>query len=284
MTVLRVATWNVRTCLTREGDRVDLDLTAAVLRSLDADLVALQEIDRDQERSGHVDQARALGEALGMAWRFAPALLGQAEPPRRWRPPEPAGDPGGPAYGVALLSRVELEAVETFVLPLPEGRGEPRVALVARVRAGVPSLSVASTHLSFVRRDGVRQLRSLQRHLAGSRGSQGGPGGWGGSGGPFPAPRLLLGDLNLWLPVVRLVSLPGWRPLVRGATFPNHPPGSRGTSVQIDHVLAAGAAGVDLRVRRTRIAASPVSDHRAVVVSLELAPRPDQAGRSNQAW
>jgi endonuclease/exonuclease/phosphatase family metal-dependent hydrolase len=278
MTVLRVATWNVRTCLTREGDRVDLDLTAAVLRSLDADLVALQEIDRDQERSGHVDQARALGEALGMAWRFAPALLGPAEPPRRWRPPEPDGDPGGPAYGDALLSRVELEAVETFVLPFPEGHGEPRVALVAQVRAGVLSLSVASTHLSFVRRDGVRQLRSLQRRLAGS------PGGRGGPGGPVPAPRLLLGDLNLWLPVVRLVSLPGWRPLVRGATFPNHPPGSRGTSVQIDHVLAADAAGVDLRVRRTRIAASPVSDHRAVVVSLELASRPDQAGRSNQAW
>lgn len=280
MTVLRVATWNVRTCLTREGDRVDLDLTAAVLRSLDADLVALQEIDRDQERSGHADQARALGEALGTAWRFGPAMLGPAEPPRRWRPPEPDGDPGGPAYGVALLSRLELEAVETVVLAAPEGRGEPRVALVARVRAGDLRLSVAATHLSFVRRDGVRQLRSLQRHLAGSPSGRGGPddprgpSSRGGRGGPVPAPRLLLGDLNLWLPVVRLVSLPGWRPLVRGATFPNRPPGSAGPSVQIDHVLVADAVGVDLRARRTRIAASPVSDHRAVVVSLELAPRP----------
>jgi endonuclease/exonuclease/phosphatase family metal-dependent hydrolase len=252
MTRVRVATWNVRTCRTREGDRVDLDLTAAVLRSLDADLVALQEIDRDQQRSGRLHQAMALGEALGMSWRFAPALLGPAERPERWRRVEPGDDPGGPAYGIALLSRLELGAVETVALPRPEGRGEPRVALLARVRAGDRRLSVAATHLSFVPRDGVRQLRWLQRHLAGR-----------------PAPRLLLGDLNLWLPLVRVVSLPGWRPLVRGSTFPNHAPGSPRRTIQIDHVLAAGA-GADLRVRRTRIAAAPVSDHRAAVVDLEV--------------
>jgi endonuclease/exonuclease/phosphatase family metal-dependent hydrolase len=267
MTSLRVATWNVRICRTRAGDRFDPDLTAATLRSLDADLVALQEIDREQERSGQVDQARALGEALGMRWHYAPALLGPAEQMSRWRRPEPGIDPGGPAYGIALLSRLELEAVETVALPYPEGRGEPRVALVARVRAGDCRLSVAATHLSFRPRDGIRQLRRLQRHLAGA-----------------PAPRLLLGDLNLWLPVVRLVSLPGWRPLVRGATFPNHPPGGVRPGVQLDHVLAA--AGAELRVRRARIAAGPISDHRAAVVDLEIGEvgGSAQAGRSNHAW
>ena len=162
---LRVATWNVRTCRTREGDRVDLELAAATLRSIDADLVAVQEIDRDQERSGRVDQARALGEALGMCWRYAPALLGPAEQPQRWRRPEQGGDQGGPAYGIALLWRVELETVAPVGLPRPEGRGEPRVALVARVRSGDRRLSVAATHLSFLPRDGIRQLRWLQRRL-----------------------------------------------------------------------------------------------------------------------
>jgi endonuclease/exonuclease/phosphatase family metal-dependent hydrolase len=262
MTRLRVATWNVRTCRTREGDRVDLDLAAATLRSLDADLVALQEVDREQERSGRVDQARALGEALGMRWRYAPALLGPAQRAGAWRRAEPGADPGGPAYGIALLSRPALEAVETLALPRPHGRGEPRVAMVARVPVGERRLSVAATHLSFQPRHAVAQLRALQRHLAGA-----------------PAPRLLLGDLNLWLPVVRLVSLPGWRPLVRGGTFRNHPPGSALPTVQIDHVLATAAG--DLRVRRTRIAAGPVSDHRAAVVDLEL---DGQDGRSNQAW
>ena len=91
MTV-RLATWNIFGGRTWDGARVDLDLTLATLRRLDADLVALQEVDRDLPRSGRVDQARALGEALGMDWRFAPALLG----------------PGGGAYGIALLSRLPL--------------------------------------------------------------------------------------------------------------------------------------------------------------------------------
>ena len=89
---LRLVTWNVRICRRREGERVDLDLTVETLRSLDADVVALQELDRDQERSDRADQARSLGEALGMRWFYAPALLGQAENPDSWRPAGAAGD------------------------------------------------------------------------------------------------------------------------------------------------------------------------------------------------
>jgi endonuclease/exonuclease/phosphatase family metal-dependent hydrolase len=255
MTLLRVASWNVRSCRTRDPDpdRVDLDGTAAMLRSIDADLVALQEIDREQERSGGVDQARALGEALGMRWWFCPALLGPASGPQRWRRAEPGEDPGGPAYGVALLSRLEAESVTAVALPHPEGRGEPRVALIARIGGdGVP-LTVATTHLSFLPRSGIVQLRWLQGQLEAER-----------------APRLLLGDLNLWLPLVRLVSRRGWTPLARGHTFPNSPPASPRRSVQIDHVLAGG--GDRLRVRHTRVAAGPISDHRALVADLEIGP------------
>jgi endonuclease/exonuclease/phosphatase family metal-dependent hydrolase len=253
MSLLRVATWNVRTCRTRDPDpdRVDLGTTAAILRSIDADLVALQEIDREQERSGGADQARALGELLGMRWWYRPALLGYLNDPGAWRRPAPREDPGGPAYGIALLSRVEPESVTPVPLPHPEGRGEPRVALIARIALGGGPLSVAATHLSFVPRSSIRQLRWLQRRLEAG-----------------PAPRLLVGDLNLWLPMVRAASRRGWRPLARGHTFPNRPPGSARSSVQIDHVLASGDDR--LRVRRSRVAAGPISDHRALVVDLEV--------------
>jgi endonuclease/exonuclease/phosphatase family metal-dependent hydrolase len=249
--LLTVATWNIFGGRTWDGSRVDLDLTVAVLRRLDADLVAVQEVDRDQARSHGADQARLLGQALGMDWRYAPALLGTPGSPDGWRAPAPGDpDPGGTAYGIALLSRLPLEQVETVLLP-QSGRDEPRVALVAGLADGNRRLTVAGTHLSFVPGPNVGQLRALQRHLD----ERGGP-------------RLLLGDLNLWWPAVRLLSRPGWRPLVHGGTFRNRPPGSSAPLVQLDHVLAA-EAGATLRPGHRRIVGGPASDHRAVVVELE---------------
>ena len=105
--VLKVATWNIFGGRVWDGSRVDLDLTLAMLRRLDADLVAVQEVDRDQGRSHQADQARLLGEALGMDWRYAPALLGTPGSSEGWRVPVPGDpDPGGTAYGIALLSRL----------------------------------------------------------------------------------------------------------------------------------------------------------------------------------
>jgi endonuclease/exonuclease/phosphatase family metal-dependent hydrolase len=40
---------------TRRGRRVDLDGTLSTLRSLEADVIALQEVDRGQPRSGGCD-------------------------------------------------------------------------------------------------------------------------------------------------------------------------------------------------------------------------------------
>jgi endonuclease/exonuclease/phosphatase family metal-dependent hydrolase len=246
VTGLTVATWNIFGGRVWDGSRVDLELTVATLRRLDADLVAVQEVDRAQPRSHGADQARQLGEALGMEWRYAPAMLGTPGSPDGWRAPTPGdADPGGTAYGIALLSRLPLAGTETVLLP-QAGRDEPRVALVAGLADG---LTVAGTHLSFVPGPNLTQLRALQAHLD----ERGGP-------------RLLLGDLNLWWPLVRALSRPGWRPLVRGPTFRNRPPGSAAGMVQLDHVLAAGAS---FTPRRTRIVSGPASDHRAVVVELE---------------
>jgi endonuclease/exonuclease/phosphatase family metal-dependent hydrolase len=76
VTVLRLASWNIFRGRTRDRDRFDLELVLAALRDLDADVVALQEVDRGQEESGASDQARVLAEALGMDWRYAPTLRG----------------------------------------------------------------------------------------------------------------------------------------------------------------------------------------------------------------
>jgi endonuclease/exonuclease/phosphatase family metal-dependent hydrolase len=258
---MRVATFNLL-----HGRRVPdgvahpEDLTAAA-RALDADLVALQEVDRSQVRSGCVDQASVVAEALGARWwRFVPALEGT--PGGAWSPS--SVDDGStltsPAYGIALLSRHPVRSwqVRRFG-PAPVGmplhvagrRGlvavadEPRVAVAAEVDTPSGPLTVIATHLSFVPGWNVRQLRALVR--------------WARS---MPGPRLLLGDVNLPGPVVRATT--GWTMLARDLpTYPSWRP-----RVQFDHVLADRAMPV-IGAAAPRL---PVSDHRAVVVDLADPP------------
>ena len=76
---LRVVSSNIRHGVGMDG-KLDLDRTAAVLRRLEPDLVALQEVDERCRRSGGVDQAAALGKALGMAHRFGEFMDHDGEP------------------------------------------------------------------------------------------------------------------------------------------------------------------------------------------------------------
>lgn len=265
MTVLRVVTWNIWGGLTREGDRVDLGRVLATLRGLDADLIALQEVDRRQSRSGDLHQARRLGEALGLHWAYAPALLGRLNtagcraapggcPETDTSSGDGAGEAGESGYGIAILSRAPLTRAVTLCLPRPLVHGpEERVALVATLPpapGGGPELTVAATHLAVEPVLNLRQLRWLQRQLR-----------------SWPAPKLLLGDLNLWRRIASAGSLLGWHPLAHGGTFRNQPPDRHWPTVQIDHVLGYGLG----RPRRTRIVASTASDHRAVLVEVGLA-------------
>lgn len=119
-----VATFNIHHGRGRDG-RVDIARTAAVLTGLDADLVALQEVDRNLPRSGSVDQATELERLTGFQVSFAPVI--QFE---------------GGEYGLAMATK---DRIDITVLPLPSvGEAEPRAAVVMRWQ----DISIVSTHLS----------------------------------------------------------------------------------------------------------------------------------------
>jgi endonuclease/exonuclease/phosphatase family metal-dependent hydrolase len=107
---------------------------------------------------------------------------------------------------------------------------------------------VAAGHLSYRQGHNVHQLRELQG-LAGSR----------------AALRLLVGDLNMPSTVLLAASQRGWPETGRGRTWPNSAPVQ-----QLDHVLRNDPAGV-IRPRGTKVITAPVSDHRALVVELDIA-------------
>jgi endonuclease/exonuclease/phosphatase family metal-dependent hydrolase len=260
--VLRLATFNICSACNPQTGESDPALLATALRDLHADVLALQEVDRDQPRSGGQDQAALAAAAMGCAsgnWRFAATLNGT--PAGVWSPAPP--DEGGTAYGIALLSRLPVrEWAEIRLAPAPirspvpagapDGRkrilllqDEPRVAIVAVLETATGPLSVVGTHLSFVPGWNVRQLRQLQRQLR-----------------PFPRPLVLAGDLNITGSMPALVT--GWRPAARAQTFPAAHP-----RMQLDHILTDGLAASG-GANPARAVQLPISDHRALAIELAL--------------
>lgn len=250
MAGVRLATWNILSGRSPGSDGVDADLFRDAVRSLDPDVLALQEVDRAQERSQGHDLAALAAEAMGAVdHRFVPALAG---PPEHSGPATGFEDPQVPAYGVALLSRRPVTRWEAVRLPAApvrvphDGSGrwqlvrdEPRVAIIARIAGADTPLDVVATHLSFLRPSSTRQLRRLMRVLR-----------------EHARPLVLMGDLNMGPRAA--TRLTGLTALASGPTFPAHAP-----RVQIDHLLSDGlspAAG--------HVVHLPVSDHCALVADL----------------
>ncbi len=258
---MRLATFNLLHGRSLHDGRVDADRVAAAVAALDADIVGLQEVDRGQPRSGHLDLTAVAADALGApAHRFAPAVLGT--PGETWRAWTAADEArSDPTYGIALVSRWPVLRWQITPLPAapvrspiwapgPGGglillRDEPRVLLAAVIDTPGGPVTVANTHLSFVPGWNVRQLRAAVRALA-----------------QLPAPRILLGDLNLPAGLARAVSR--WRPLARRPTYPAAQP-----RTQLDHVLA-DPRGADRLGQVTDVStpAAAISDHRPLVVTL----------------
>jgi endonuclease/exonuclease/phosphatase family metal-dependent hydrolase len=252
---MRLATFNILHGRSPADGRVDLDRLVEAVRTLDADVLALQEVDRDQPRSELADLTAVAAQAMGaVSYRFAAAVAGT--PGAAWIAATGAEQPGSAAYGVALLSRYPVQSWQVIRLPRIPYRvpvwlrepakvvvvnEEPRVALTGVVSGPMGEMTVVNTHLSFVPGWNVAQLRRLRRNLA-----------------PQPQPVLLMGDLNL--SDGKPARITGYRPLASAPTFPADVPVR-----QLDHILCRGPLGP---VREVCTPELPLSDHRPLVVDL----------------
>jgi endonuclease/exonuclease/phosphatase family metal-dependent hydrolase len=250
---VRIATFNILHGRSPEDGRVDVDRLAAAVKSLDADVLGLQEVDRDQPRSFGADLTAVAAEAMGAPeHQFVAALHGT--PGGTWMAATGDEQPGSATYGVALLSRYPVISWRVVRLPplrasvplwstmdnrLFLARDEPRVAVAAVLDGPFGEFTVCNTHLSFIPGWNGVQLRRLMRSLTGTR-----------------EPLVVIGDLNMERR--RAARLSGLRSIATANTFPHTQPRR-----QIDHILARGGVRATAAAEAVRL---PLSDHRALVV------------------
>jgi endonuclease/exonuclease/phosphatase family metal-dependent hydrolase len=157
---LTLATYNVHRCVGGDGHR-DPHRIAGVLRELDADVVALQEVE-----SRTTDAADLLAELVPEGDM---AIV-----------PGPTLHRADASYGNALLTRLPVRETRRLDLSVP-GR-EPRGALRVTMDWAGRELRVAATHLGLAPGERRIQVRSILSEFAAE------PAGV----------EVLMGDLNEW--------------------------------------------------------------------------------------
>ena len=222
----------------------NLQRIAALVDSLRADIVLLQEVDRNTTRSGKVDHPATLSRLTGLHAAFGNSL-----------------DFQGGEYGIAILSRWPISSDTTVRLPVvpPQERSggsyEPRAALRVIIDGPGGPLAIVNTHLDPTGDDHWRrqEIRTVLAIVASLRGRG--------------IPTLMGGDLNstpesATQDTVRAAGLrDSWTTCGRGdgLTYP-----ADSSVKRIDYLYLSGSATcTDAVVVRTE-----ASDHRPLLVTV----------------
>lgn len=227
-----IASYNIHKCVGLDG-QFDPKRTMAVINEIDADVIALQEVDRRfGDRAGLLD-LKALERDTGFA---AVPLKG-------------TGSSHGWHGNLVLVRGGTVTAGRQITLP----GAEPRGALIVDLALAAGPLRIVAAHLGLLRRSRANQIDVL---LAAAKADDG-------------RPTLLLGDLNEWRLGKRssLRALePTFGPLHAAvASFPSHFP-----VWSLDRILATPHDVVTrIEVHDTPLARM-ASDHLPVKATVRL--------------
>lgn len=235
--VVRVLSYNIMHGATMISD-FNLQRIADVIKGVEPDIVALQEVDFKTNRVGGRDLATELGYLTGLA-----PLFGRAMPY------------SGGEYGEGILSRFSFKSTRANSLPYSPGN-EPRTALEVLVE--LPSgedFIFIGTHFDHTgdQTDRIVQAKRINELFAANT-----------------IPTILAGDLNATPdsdPISTLTQ--HWTDASTNKPDPTFP--SSNPAQRIDYIMFLPAHR--WRVRETRVIADKTaSDHYALLAVLELLP------------
>jgi endonuclease/exonuclease/phosphatase family metal-dependent hydrolase len=232
---LRVATYNIHRCLGLDG-RTNPSRIASVIRSIDADVVALQEVIGAGPKGA--GQAEELGAQLGMGWVMAPT--------QRWRKS---------LFGNVVLSRLPI--VHHAQHDLSWKTCEPRCCQRVDLAIGDDRLHLYNVHLGTAILERRYQADRLGKIVTDRKIGQ---------------PKIVLGDFNEWMRGLateilseRLESIDLRTHLRRRRTYPGVFP-----VVHLDHIYYEGQVEVmKLELPRTRLSLI-ASDHVPLVAEIRV--------------
>jgi endonuclease/exonuclease/phosphatase family metal-dependent hydrolase len=237
---LRVVTYNVHRCKGIDG-RLRPERIVDVLREVDADIIALQEV-VSGEGDGDGNQARFVGETLGLHW-----ALGEN---RKLK---------GAAYGNVVLSRYPLRVVKNHDISVV-GRERRGAFHTDVLLGGEDAVHVFNIHLgtAFVeRRHQGRRLSERGGILHNEE---------------LKGPKIVLGDFNEWTSGLatqllgsHLQSVDVRKHLGHRRTYPGFMP-----MLHLDHIYYDGPLELlKLTLHRTRKALM-ASDHLPLVADFKF--------------
>jgi endonuclease/exonuclease/phosphatase family metal-dependent hydrolase len=163
---ISIGSYNIHSCIGLDRRRSPSRI-ASVLKELDCDIYALQEVDNEPGEHDDSQQLEYLSQAMKMA--AVPGL----------RIVRHSGE-----YGNALLTRFPVVSVHRHDLSYGKWL-EPRGALDVELNVEGRALRVIATHLGLSRSERRFQWRQLLAAIATS---------------PPDHPTIVLGDMNEWLP------------------------------------------------------------------------------------
>ncbi|MDB4974593.1 MAG: endonuclease [Myxococcaceae bacterium] len=228
---LRIASYNVHGFVGTDGVR-DVSRVAAVLRSLDADVIALQEVTFAEGTDASPQPVEISSELSGFQAVGAPITRHDGKP-----------------FGNVVLTRMPLLSTRRICLDYAER--EPRTALEVVVDTGQQPLRVIATHLGLSPVERRYQVREILQHVAGDEQSV----------------TVLLGDFNEWFlagrPLRWLHARFGRGPAVR--TYP-----SRFPIFALDRIWVHPQAALSRFGAHTSREARIASDHLPVVAEIAV--------------